>query len=37
MDAVKERQNLNALFDPGEQPWAVWEQTGSQVNSVRLA
>jgi glucose-1-phosphate cytidylyltransferase len=25
MDTMKDRQNLNALFESGERPWAVWE------------
>jgi len=26
MDTMKDRQNLNALFETGERPWAVWEK-----------
>jgi glucose-1-phosphate cytidylyltransferase len=26
MDTLKDRQNLNALFESGERPWAVWEK-----------
>jgi glucose-1-phosphate cytidylyltransferase len=26
MDTMKDRQNLNALFESGERPWAVWEK-----------
>jgi glucose-1-phosphate cytidylyltransferase len=25
MDTMKDRQNLNGLFESGERPWAVWE------------
>ena len=26
MDTLKDRQNLNAMFESGERPWAVWEK-----------
>jgi glucose-1-phosphate cytidylyltransferase len=26
MDTMKDRQNLNALFESGDRPWAVWEK-----------
>jgi glucose-1-phosphate cytidylyltransferase len=26
MDTLKDRQNLNLLFESGERPWAVWEK-----------
>jgi glucose-1-phosphate cytidylyltransferase len=31
MDTLKDRQNLNALFETGERPWAVWERMLSPV------
>jgi glucose-1-phosphate cytidylyltransferase len=34
MDTLKDRQNLNALFESGERPWAVWEHRGAEVSSV---
>jgi glucose-1-phosphate cytidylyltransferase len=26
MDTLKDRQNLNTLFETGERPWAIWEK-----------
>jgi glucose-1-phosphate cytidylyltransferase len=26
MDTLKDRQNLNTLFETGQRPWAVWEK-----------
>jgi glucose-1-phosphate cytidylyltransferase len=37
MDTMKDRQNLNALFETGERPWAVWEKTPAKVSSPVLA
>jgi glucose-1-phosphate cytidylyltransferase len=31
MDTLKDRQNLNTLFESGERPWAVWEKHASLV------
>ena len=31
MDTLKDRHNLNALFESGERPWAVWEKHPSLV------
>ncbi|HLZ30734.1 MAG TPA: sugar phosphate nucleotidyltransferase [Chloroflexota bacterium] len=31
MDTLKDRQDLNTLFESGERPWAVWEKHPSQV------
>jgi glucose-1-phosphate cytidylyltransferase len=30
MDTMKDRQNLNALFESGDRPWAVWEKQQSR-------
>jgi glucose-1-phosphate cytidylyltransferase len=32
MDTLKDRQNLNGLFETGERPWAVWEKMPSPVS-----
>jgi len=34
MDTMKDRQNLNSLFESGERPWAVWEQRALQASTV---
>jgi glucose-1-phosphate cytidylyltransferase len=31
MDTLKDRQNLNALFETGERPWALWEKRPGTV------
>jgi glucose-1-phosphate cytidylyltransferase len=31
MDTMKDRQNLNMLFESGERPWAIWEKQPSLV------
>ncbi len=33
MDTMKDRQNLNALFESGERPWAVWEKMPSPATA----
>ena len=32
MDTLKDRQNLNTLFETGERPWAVWEDRGAALS-----
>jgi glucose-1-phosphate cytidylyltransferase len=36
MDTLKDRQNLNALFESGERPWAVWEKKPSAAEPPAL-
>jgi glucose-1-phosphate cytidylyltransferase len=31
MDTMKDRQNLNALYESGERPWAIWEKLPSPI------
>jgi glucose-1-phosphate cytidylyltransferase len=37
MDTIKDRQHLNALFESGERPWAVWEKRRSPSIPVTLS
>lgn len=31
MDTLKDRQNLNGLFESGQRPWAVWEDRAAAI------
>jgi glucose-1-phosphate cytidylyltransferase len=36
MDTLKDRQNLNGLFETGRRPWAVWEHRAAAVHDAPL-
>jgi glucose-1-phosphate cytidylyltransferase len=36
MDTLKDRQNLNTMFETGQRPWAVWEKRPRRVAGTTL-
>jgi glucose-1-phosphate cytidylyltransferase len=37
MDTLKDRQDLNALFESGERPWAVWDKPSSYGSCTNIS